>query len=134
MLLFSPSHGQIIDRLCILELKKEASVLRGSSTEAFDKEQQACLEFLGGKFLPEDRLERYASLVHQLWEQNKKQWQFEDTIHKLLEEQSASPTYEELLRIAEVARGTHMGNKHRSELVADIDSLFDESVERKMYS
>lgn len=136
MLLFSPSAGHVMDRMSILELKIEAARSRASATRDFEIEHMACLEAIARKAtrLTEAEVVESHSLYAQLREQNQKQWNFEDAIHKALEEMSEYPLYEDLILIAELAKGTHLGNKRRSELVSAIDTLFGEHTERKMYA
>jgi hypothetical protein len=133
MLLFSPSPGQIVDRLSILELKIKASTARGFDTQALEVEAQACREALTKRTLPENQFMEYESLVKRLRVQNQGQWESETALRSLTENLSVPPAYEELIEYVKTVSARDKGNELRAFLVASIDGLFNEVVERKMY-
>lgn len=133
MLLFTPSTGQIVDRLSILELKIKASSARGFNTAALVAELQACREVLDKKILPKEQIAEYESLTKKLREQNQRQWELEISLRRLTEGLSNPPIYEELIEYTKTVSARDQGNELRAALVADIDILFNEVVERKMY-
>ena len=135
MLLFNPSTGQIVDRLSILLLKLDAATNRGSDTYNLEGEIRECRAILLTRtfLLNMEESREYYSLCDKLTVQNKRQWDYEDAIRRAINHLSNPPTYDELMSLGVLAKGTHLGNEERSKLVAAIDVLLKEAPEQKIY-
>jgi hypothetical protein len=75
----------------------------------------------------------YENLAKRLREQNQGQWESESALRRITENLSVPPAYEELLEYVKTVSARDKGNELRASLVASIDGLFNEVVERKMY-
>lgn len=135
MLLFSPSPGQIADRMTILELKVQKAKEVTPALDAALNELERCRHELATSALRLDSPSslNFDNLVGLLRYQNARQWEYEDGVRVALKCCTIPPTYEQLLDVTNIERLNAQGNETRAELVRKIDGLFRMAPEIKAY-
>ena len=135
MLLFTPSAGQVADRLSILLNKRDKAVAAGADIRAIETELQHCALSLkiSKQVLGTDKLDQCEDLFGTLYRRNQKQWELEDAVRAAIKALPEEPSYEELLNVVNIERENCRGNEHRAELVKQIDILFGAVPEYKAY-
>lgn len=136
MLLFSPTPGQIVDRISILRLKLAAYKENNVSGSAILEEYQQCklsLAALVGKLTPSDAM-KFTELSERLERQNAALWTSEHDEREMAKAfQAKEPSYSELLDFVRLRTKSQKGNETRALLVAEIDRLFNSPIEPKFY-
>src|SRR5271157_5361498 len=132
MLLFSPSPGQIADRMHILSLKIFAYQERGTNDSALRLEHSKCVQALDKEVaqLSAEKQMDFERLSTQLEQQNADLWSSEHEERKMAKTLSDTPpSYAELQNFLVLRMKSQRGNENRALLVAAIDQLFDSLIE-----
>ena len=124
-LLIPISPGELIDKITILEIKRE-SILDKEKLSNINLEYKVLLETLENKIIASNEID---SLRIKLKTINKKLWDIEDQLRDL----ERSKTFNE--DFIKLARSVYFTNDERSEVKKSINKLLNsEIVEEKSYS
>ena len=133
MMFFSPSPGQLVDRMSILRLKRLKAIETGRPVFAIEEELDRCGEELY-KYTAGAALPKFVDLCLVLYTCNLEQWDRADEVGQLVKTLPEKPTYEQLQHIVAVEKLNALGNEERARLVQKIDELFGIEPEFKLYA
>ena len=118
------SHGELVDKLTILEIKLEMISEKSKINEVITEHKY--LSSIFNKIKTEE--ETVLSYYEELLAINKKLWNIEDSIRSLEKQKKFNPEFIEL------ARKVYYTNDERFEIKSKINALFNSNIkEQKSY-
>lgn len=133
--LLAPSPGEVVDRQTILELKIAAAKKKNVAVHAFNEEFDQLQGYLERNSLTSASAE-YGSLYNQLKGVNTQLWNIEDEIRLIIREAGdpSGLSADQKVQVCKISFDIPRLNDQRSELVQQINKLFNMHRQEKFYS